>query len=104
DIEIDGDIIVNEKLAILAEGNITTTVNATEITARTNSNNGADIHIVAGAGLTSSSNGVFSAQANANVTVDPAVLVGGNIDFSASPSLQIHSNGLSGNKDGANVS
>lgn len=93
-IVISGNVIVGEDLAIIAGGDITTTVPSLGIRARDNSGNAFDINIIAGANITAGSgpigdNGTLhnqsvssiSQNATAPVTINGASSTGGNIDL-----------------------
>jgi hypothetical protein len=90
-ITLTGDISVGEKLAILSTDSITSTGAVSLIQARGGTGQGHDIHIIAGADLTSTGT-LFPGQSNQPVTVNFSVIDGGNVDFSASPNLQINAN------------
>ncbi len=103
DIQITGDILVGERLSIISGQDIYIPNGATvnSITART-TNSGFDITIVAGANITTGTNPTStvtgsppSGAATTVVTINGASGTGGDIDFSAAPSLLIDSQGAS---------
>src|SRR5205807_9454460 len=100
DITINGNISVGEQLSILASGNITVAPTVSLIQARSAAGKGFDIELVAGAALS-------GAGATSTIDATPPIAgqaigavslsglpsaSGGDIDFSASPSLHINSN------------
>lgn len=97
-IEITGDIVVGEKLAIIAGGNITATNQVSSIVARDNDGQGYDINIVAGANIS------INAE-NSHVEILASDYAGGNIDFSsASTTFVIDASSSKSNASGGNIS
>jgi fibronectin-binding autotransporter adhesin len=110
-IQITGDIVVTEALAIIASGSVTATNGLTQITA-TNAGVGQNITIVAGANITSGSGSTNTiattppvvGNATSSVTFNGASKTGGDIDLSgASSTLSISSASSASNIAGANV-
>lgn len=105
DIQITGDVIVGEKLAIIASGNISRTAGNTAIRAQGAGGEGFDITIIAGANITGGtdpSSTIPGTQATGDVTIDGASSSGGNIDFNA-PNLRIDSSAVGLDQSGGNV-
>lgn len=90
---LGGNVIVGEDLAIIAGGDITTTVPNLTIRARDLTGTAFDINIIAGANITAGSGpvsggtlanqsiGSITQNATASVTIDGASSTGGNIDL-----------------------
>ncbi|MBX9879403.1 MAG: hypothetical protein K2Y22_13160 [Candidatus Obscuribacterales bacterium] len=101
DIQITGNILVGEALSIVSGGSIYipngTTVNRIQANSAT-TGQGFDVTIIAGANITggTGSTGAISGSppsgaATSPVTISGPSLTGGDIDFSASPNMQISS-------------
>jgi len=117
DIVIAGDIIVEEALAIIAGGNITTTDTDLVISAKNPTGSGYDINIIAGANITAGTGpvgggGTLPAQnpgsitdnALTPVTIDGGDFDGGFIDFTgATGSLTIDTRGSTAGSNGGNI-
>ncbi len=115
-IVLGGNIIVGEALAIIAGGNITTTqTTGLTIRARSGSNDGLDINIIAGANVTGAGTqtppslpaqgAVPTGNSSLDVTFTGASATGGNIDFSAitSGGSIIDASGLNAGSKGGNI-
>ncbi|MBX9668791.1 MAG: hypothetical protein K2X93_14285 [Candidatus Obscuribacterales bacterium] len=108
---ITGDIVVGERLAILSNGNITSTAGLTRIVARSAGGVGQEITIVSGVDMTTSAGAVGTGDvpSGSPLALGETVRVignsptGGTIDFEASPGLQILTNGTGSNHAGAHV-
>lgn len=88
---LGGNVIVAEKLAIIAGGNITTNQSSLTVRARGGANQGFDINIIAGANVVAGSGETpgplptqppISGNTTANVSFSTNSATGGNIDFS----------------------
>ncbi len=108
---ITGDIVVGERLAILSDGNITSTAGLTKIVARSAGGVGQEITIVSGVDMTTSAGAVGTGDVPSGtpLAIGETVRVignsptGGTINFEASPGLQILTNGTGSNHAGAHV-
>lgn len=85
-IDINGDMTVNDNLAIIASGDIT------GAGARSISSQGFNVIMVAGATVTGGGP-QFPLNATSDVTVNPSSATGGNIDFSFSSELNLDTDG-----------
>jgi hypothetical protein len=109
-ITIGGNITVQENLAIVAGGNITSNVSNLNITANS-AGQGFNIVIVAGTNVTGSgtqtggpiSGNPPSGNTTANISFKDPSATGGNIDFSAATNMSINSRSTSGNFAGGNL-
>ncbi len=107
-IQLTGNISVLEDLSILSGGTLSSTSGLTSITARGSDGQGHQIVLVSGAQLSPVCGNCVSTLAGGPttsgvITLSPTSATGGDIDFSASTSLQINANSTSGNQSGAAV-
>ncbi len=106
-INITGNLTVSQAVAIIARDNITFTGNST-IRATDGGANGANIALVAGANITSSSGSDSGSippgsPATGDVTISSLTPVGGNITFTGSANATLNARGASGNGNGGNI-
>lgn len=110
-IQIAGDIVVGEKLAIIAGGDITRTNSNTTITAIDSVGAGCDINIIAGANVTAGSGetgGPIATQppitqnTTAPVSFTGASATGGNVDLAGTAFL-INAGATGLNRSGGNI-
>ncbi len=108
-IDLTGDVVVSESLAIVASGDITADATVTQIAAQ-NAGQGFDINIIAGVNVMTSGGGgdstttVPGTQATSGISFTGASTSGGKVDFSgAASNLQINSSSTASNNNGGNV-
>ncbi len=107
DIQLNGDIVVAEDLAIIASGDITRTANNTKIAATNVDGSGADITIIAGANVTAGSGTSGPTIPPGTIATSPvsftgASASGGNVDLFGTPfTIDASASGL--DKSGGNV-
>lgn len=102
DITIGGDLIVGEKLAIIAGGNISTSQSSLTIKAQDLGGQGQDIFIVAGANVTGTGSSFPNPATTASFSGVSAT--GGSINLTSVSSVStIDASGASGNTNAGNI-
>ena len=114
-IQITGDIVVGEALAIIAQGNITATSGLTQIATNGSASTGHSIYIIAGANptggtvttgttLPAQTFPTYSGNATTNVTITGNSATGGNVDLSgANANLSITSRSTNSDTAGGDI-